>query len=169
MRSTQELPAHLLLVNIRVLRRRLARALENLRIRLRARRAHVGDREQDAPLVAEVEDIRDLLADREPERPDRDLRALASALLELERRLVALPLVAPELAVEPERVEVVVLPAEARAEEGEQQGERLRAGEGDRAADAPVPDEVGAEDVCLALAHSRIAVGAGAVKWGATL
>lgn len=64
---------------------------------------------------------------------------------------------------------MVVVPAEAGAEEAVQQGERLRAGEGDRAADAPVPDEVRTEDVRLALAHSRIVVGAGAVKWGATL
>lgn len=37
-----------------------------------------------------------------PKQVYRDLRALASALLELERRLVALLLIAPQLAVEPD-------------------------------------------------------------------
>ena len=66
------------------------------------------------PLVAEVEHIGDPLTDREIERADRRIgraHRIADIVEPFGPRVLGVP-VAPETSVEPERVEVIVVPAE---------------------------------------------------------
>ena len=67
--------------------------------------------EHHAPFVAVVEDVRDPCADLEAEFVDRHVRGLAVGVRGA-RDYALGGRVAPELAVEPERVEVIVLPVE---------------------------------------------------------
>jgi hypothetical protein len=109
----------------RVLRRRLADALEDPRVRLLAGVPDLLDLDLDPPLVAVVEQVRDPLTLFEAEVGDRRLRALGAALLELERRRVLGLGAVPELPAQPERVEVRVVPAEPFAQQLVQIRERV--------------------------------------------
>src|SRR5207245_11130660 len=81
-------------------------------------------RPQPPPLVAEVEDVRDLLAWLEPELLERDHGASLS-LLDLVGARVLRGRISPELTVEEERVEVGVVPAKRLAQELVQRVERV--------------------------------------------
>ena len=144
-------------------RRGLADRLEHGGIAATVVGSDVGDGELHPPFVAEVERVGDLEPRHELERVERigvrasrlrDVPELPARVLRpgMVRMAVLRRVERPELAVQPERVEVRVIPAEGLLERKVEIGQRLVAPDGDSSLHARQTDKLGAEDVDLPVA-----------------
>jgi hypothetical protein len=114
------------------------------------------------PLVSEVEEVGDPLPFVESDAVELDVGGLGVGLGLDGRGVLGLPS-APELAVEPERVEMVVVPAERAPEQVVQIVEGLVPRYGELSGNARVTGELGGQEV---LGDGVRITGAGAVTGG---
>src|SRR5688500_7755451 len=150
------------LVDVRVvgvLGRRVPDRFPPARVRLTVVGGDLAHRQTHPPFVAEVEEVGEPLALLEPQPVETDLRARASRsssegaervrLGGVEGMGVLATVARVELAVRPERVEVVIVPVERGLQRVVDVNEGLIAADRDRAMNASKADEVGLQHVDL--------------------